>query len=59
MLLRLVSGAVPQIEIPSVIETIVTNTKAAAIVETLQGNDAQTFIDVVDAVCETLTIPEG
>ena len=45
---RLVSRDVPQDELPSVIEAIVSDTKATDIVECLQGGDAQTFIDVID-----------
>ena len=45
---RLVCRAVPQDEIFSVIETVVSNVKAADIVEYLQENDAQTFIDIID-----------
>jgi len=47
---RLVSGAVPQDELPSAIETILSNVKAADIVRSLQRSDAQTFIDVMDEV---------
>ena len=53
---RLVSRDVPQDELPSVIETIISNVKAADIVGCLQENDAQTFIDVMDEVCHH-TIP--
>ena len=45
---RLVSHAVPQGELPSVIETIVSSMRAADIVECLRESDAQTFIDVTD-----------
>lgn len=48
---RLVSRVIPQGELPSVIETIISNMKAANIVESLQGNDAQTYIDVIDEAC--------
>jgi len=48
---RLVGRAVPQNELPSVIETIVSNVKAPDIVKTLQGNDAQTFADIMDEAC--------
>lgn len=48
---RLVNRTVPQHELPLVVETIVSNVKAADIVECLQGSDAQTFIDVIDEAC--------
>ena len=47
----LVNRTVPQHEFPLVIETIVSNVKAADIVECLQGSDAQTFVDVIDEAC--------
>ena len=51
---RLVNGIVPRDELPSVIESIVLNVKAAEIVKCLQRSDAQTFVDVVDKVCVAL-----
>ena len=48
---RLISRAVPQDELPSVIAAVVSNIKAADIVECLQGSDAQTFIDIIDEAC--------
>jgi len=48
---RLVSRAVPQDELPFVIESIVSNVRAADIVRCLQGSDAQAFVDVIDEVC--------
>ena len=45
---RLVSQAVLQDELPSVVETIVSNMKAASIAEFLEEGDAQTFVDVID-----------
>ncbi|KAF9780778.1 kinase-like domain-containing protein [Thelephora terrestris] len=54
---RLVGGAVPQDELPSVIEMVVSNLKAANIVQILQGSDAQTFIDVVDQALESFDFP--
>ena len=48
---RLVSREVSQNELPSFIETIVSNTKAADIVKCLKGTDVQTFIDVIDEAC--------
>ena len=47
---RLISGAVPQDELASVIEGIVSNAKAKYIVEFLQERDARMFIDVMDKV---------
>jgi hypothetical protein len=47
---RLVSGAVPQDELASLIETIFSSEKVTDRVNRLQGNDVQTFIDVLDAV---------
>lgn len=44
---RLVNRAVPQDELPSVIETIVSSVKAANVVECLEGGDAQSFIDAI------------
>jgi len=48
---RLVSHPVPQDELLSVIGEIVSNVKAANIVEELKGNDAQTFADIIDEAC--------
>ena len=48
---RLVRCEVSQNELPSLIETIVSNTKAADIVKCLKETDAQTFIDVIDKAC--------
>ena len=48
---RLVSRVIPQDELPSVIETIASNLKAADIVKRLRGNDAQTFADIIDQAC--------
>ena len=45
---RLLNRAVPQDKLPSVIETIVSNLKAADIVERLRGDDPQTFADIID-----------
>ena len=45
---RLVSCTVPQDELASVIEKIVSNVKATNIVRYLQGSDAQAFIDAMD-----------
>jgi len=48
---RLVSRTVPQDELLSVIEAIVSKLKAAEIVERLQGDDAQTFADMIAEAC--------
>ena len=48
---RLVSRTVPQDELPSVIETIASNVKAANIVKELKGNDPHTFVDILDEAC--------
>ena len=45
---RLLSRAVPQDELPSVIETIISKPKSADIAGSLRGGDAQTFIDIID-----------
>ncbi|KAF9643932.1 kinase-like protein [Thelephora ganbajun] len=51
---RLVSRVVSHDELPSLIETIVSNVKAADIVQCLQGSDAQAFIDVIDEALGSL-----
>ena len=57
---RLISGAVPQDELASLIETIFSNEKVTDMVDRLQGSDVQTFIDVIDAVRHhALPLPEG
>ena len=45
---RLISSATPGDELPSLIETVVSNMKAADIANHLQGADAQAFVDVLD-----------
>ena len=47
----LLSPNVPQDELPSAIETIISNAKVADIAGSLRGGDAQTFIDIIDEVC--------
>jgi hypothetical protein len=47
---RLISGVVPQDELAFLIDTIFSNEKVANMVDGLQGNDIQTFIDVIDTV---------
>ena len=54
---RLVSGAVPQDELASLIEGIVLNVKSAAFVECLRGSDARAFIEVMDKVWMTSSVP--
>ena len=54
---RLVSSSVSRDELPSLIETIVSNVKPANIYKCLERSaDAQTFIDVVDEVCHGTTL---
>ena len=48
---RLVSRAVTQDELLSVIGTIVSNVKAANLIVELEGGDAQTFADIIDEAC--------
>jgi len=48
---RLVDRSVPLDELPTLIETIVSNVKAPDIVKTLQGNGAQTFADITNEAC--------
>lgn len=48
---RLIARAVPQHELPSVIEAIFSNVKAANIVKCLQESDIRTFVDVWDEAC--------
>jgi hypothetical protein len=59
LLLCLISGAVPQGERASVIETVFLSRKAIDMVHHLRGNNAQAFIDVVDEVRYRSFIPEG
>ena len=47
LLQRLVSGTVPQDELASLVERMVSDVKPAAIVGCLRGSDAQTFIEVM------------
>ena len=56
---HLVSGAVPQDQLASLIESIVTNVKAAAIVGCLRGTDVQKFIEVMDKVRMTSYLSDG
>ena len=56
---RLVSDSVPHDELLPLIELVVTNVKAASIVGFLKGNDAQTFIDMIDQVCMVLFHPHA
>ena len=54
----LISRAVPQNELASLIETIFSN-KVADVVGRLQGSDAQTFIDVIDEVWRYALLSSG
>lgn len=56
---RLVSSSISQDELSSLIETVVSNTKAANIVQCLRGSDAQIFIDVIDQVCGAITFQKN
>jgi hypothetical protein len=47
---RLISRTAPRSELASLIETIFPNKKVADIVDRLQDDDAQTFINVIDEV---------
>lgn len=54
---RLVSDNVPQDELPSLIETVVSNVKPIDIAKCLErSDDAQAFIDVTDQVCNTTAL---
>ena len=53
---RLVGSSVPQDELPSLIKIIVSNVNPTEIAKCLERSDAQTFIDVVDQVCDTTTL---
>ena len=56
---RLISCGVPRDELPPLIETIFSERKTTNIVDHLQGNDAQAFIDVIDEVrCHSLRFLE-
>ena len=48
---RLVDNATPQDQLASLVETVVSNVKVVDLVKSLQGGDAQAFIDTVDEVC--------
>jgi hypothetical protein len=54
---RLISGAVHHDELASLIETIFSSEKVVDRVNRLQGNDVQTFIDVLDAVWHHAFLP--
>jgi hypothetical protein len=57
---RLISSVVPQNELASLLDTIFSNDKVANTVRSLQGNEVQTFIDVIDTVCHhALLTPEN
>ena len=44
---RLISRTVPRSELPSLIETIFSNKKVTDLLDRLQDDDCQTFIDVM------------
>jgi len=46
----LISGAIPQGELPSLIEMVFSDDKAANTVGSLQGSDVQALIDGIDKV---------
>ena len=48
---RLISRAVPQDKLPSLIETIFSDSDVTKVVDRLQENNAQDFIDIIDDVC--------
>ena len=50
-LLRLISGALPQDEQALIIESVFSSQKVTNMVNDLQEQDAQTFIDVIHEVC--------
>ncbi|KAF9787032.1 kinase-like domain-containing protein [Thelephora terrestris] len=54
---RLVSGSAPRDELSSLIETVVSNVRADAVVDHLQGIDAQTFVDVLDQALDGPDFP--
>lgn len=55
---HLISRAIPQHELSSIIETVFSNVKAADIVKCLQESDAQAFIDVLDEAGHRYSIAE-
>jgi len=50
---RLVEHAFALHELPSLIEAIFLDKNESRMIESLLGDDAQTFIDVIDEVCPT------
>ena len=59
LLLCLISGAVPQGERALLLEAIFSSRNVTDMVRRLQGNGAQTFIDVVDEVRYRTSVPEN
>jgi len=55
----LISGALSEGELASLIETIFSNRNAIDLAGCLQGSDVQTFVDVVDEVRCHSFVPEG
>lgn len=47
---HLLSHAVPQDELPSLIGAIFSDSQATDAIDSLRGSDARTFIDVIDEV---------
>jgi len=47
---NLINRTTPQDELPSLIETVFSGRKTTDMVDSLQGRDAQAFIDVIDKV---------
>jgi hypothetical protein len=56
---RLVCGTVPQEELPFLIEMVLSDLKATDIVRLCTGDGAQTFVDVIDQVCDTAPSPRN
>jgi len=50
----LISGAISQDELPSLIEMVFSDEKATNMVSSLQGSGVQTLIDGIDEVCYIL-----
>ena len=54
---RLVSHAAPQDEFLSLLEVVFSSGEITEIIEGLQGEHIQTFIDVIDVVCHQTPLP--
>ena len=55
----LISGAIPQGQLPSLIETVFSDEKATDMVGCLRGSDVQAFIDAIYNVCYVLPSPRN